>query len=127
MKLSGFFFLFIGVVHGFSEKGSLMPVPSADTEPEDGPLFVIEQVTEKDLFVDMMPEMLNLKTSDMDEGMYRNLQACNQCRLNFQYNVACGRNKIKNPALHRTFRWRSGCEYTCCTNVRNDPRCCRAK
>lgn len=111
MKLVIFLFVLIGGVLGLAQASS-----------ENG--FVMAVDDEENDIVDTTPVWANAKVED---GNLRDLSSgsCRTCNKKY-VGITDGfcPPEYQNPAMHRNFKTTKGCQYACCTNIKNDPKCC---
>jgi hypothetical protein len=111
MKLLYVLFLCIGFVQAIDEV-----VTKYDSTT------VMEEMNEG---FQLSPAWLDLKaTTDEHEQSNQFLGSCRTCKKTYLCKTDCI-PEYQNPKFHRNYQTKIGCEYTCCTDTKNDPTCCR--
>jgi hypothetical protein len=75
----------------------------------------------------LAPAWLEIKATAVEEDQSNRFlggSTCRTCKKKYLYKTDC-EPKYQNPAMHRNYKTKDGCEYTCCTDVEDDPACCR--
>jgi hypothetical protein len=106
MKLVNILFLLICVVQGFAK----------DTIDVSSSLALEGSVGNTDTTSDM----LNLKGDWDDKPIGRHLRECNKCTKKYLYET---KKEYNYPGLHGTYQTSKGCQWSCCTNTKNDNNC----
>lgn len=98
-----------------------------DEASETGLSIAADEETMNEIDIeDTTPFWVDMNSlSNSDHGTNdRNLGSCRTCRKKYLYFSAC-EPEYQNPEMHRNYKTPSGCQYTCCTDIKNDPGCCR--